>query len=108
MSAPTCRQCGKKLAPTFETRSVRVDTTEIVEKQTGKILGYGYSRRGHFCSLRCGFRVDDERETWTLAGLIDANELDPEDVARLRALVPGEHVLIGGGGWAASTLTRVT
>lgn len=55
---PVCRQCGQKLRPTFEKVSVRVDTSEGFHTvdEPGKLIGFGYNARGHFCSLHCGWR----------------------------------------------------
>src|SRR5512143_2349903 len=56
-TCPACRQCGRKLRPTFEMVSVRVDTLEGFHtvEEPGDLKGYGYAARGHFCSLRCGW-----------------------------------------------------
>jgi hypothetical protein len=55
---PRCKHCLKPLAPLHETteREHRNDQGFItLSERTGKILGYGYRGRGHFCSLRCGY-----------------------------------------------------
>ena len=62
--APKCRQCEKRLKPYYETRDVKYETPSLIDdpgfetlsERTGQILGYGYGRRGLFCSLRCGWR----------------------------------------------------
>lgn len=58
VECPTCRQCGAKLRPLFSKKYVRVDTHEGFHsvEQPDKLLGFGYTARGHFCSLRCGWR----------------------------------------------------
>ena len=57
-TCPPCRACGRKLRPTFEMVSVRVETKEghhtILEP--GELKGFGYNALGHFCTLRCGWR----------------------------------------------------
>lgn len=63
MNAPTCIQCGRPL-PVIRRwpdrnseRGVSYGTKEwrdLVRSQP--IEGYGYNGRGHFCTLRCGWR----------------------------------------------------
>jgi hypothetical protein len=55
----TCRHCSRKLRPTFKLVSTRVETPDggcYVVDEPGELLGFGYTARGHFCSLRCGWR----------------------------------------------------
>lgn len=64
---PSCRQCGQKLRPSFRMVSKRVETNEgyYTVDEPGELEGFGYMARGHFCSLRCGWRfaVDHIEET---------------------------------------------
>lgn len=55
---PTCRQCGARLRPTFETVTRRVDTVEGFHHvdDPGTLRGFGYGARGHFCTMTCGWR----------------------------------------------------
>jgi hypothetical protein len=61
--APTCAFCGKRLRPLYETREVRVDSVNALgendhrshTEKTGKIRGFGYLAKGHFCTQWCGW-----------------------------------------------------
>jgi hypothetical protein len=61
---PQCAQCKKRLAPTYVTHEVKVetmnalggiDTKTVAERDPNTIEGFGYHARGKFCSLRCGY-----------------------------------------------------
>ena len=55
---PSCRQCGNKLRPEFKlvSRTIETDDGCYTVDEPGELQGFGYMARGHFCSLRCGWR----------------------------------------------------
>ena len=64
MSTDVCRQCGKKLKPTYVYRSVRKESLNAdgstgfltLYELTGEIRGYGYASAGFFCTQTCGWK----------------------------------------------------
>lgn len=62
-SAPSCLYCGNELAARLEYRTELVEDLQgyhYEEQPTGKVLGYGYSNSGYFCTLRCGYEFGAE------------------------------------------------